>query len=202
MTSKVEIINRALDLLGADIIEDPEQDIENARIMNRAYDIIRKGLLRMYNWNCAKIRIQLAPDSTTPLFDYAQQFPLPADCLRPLFPKKSDWVLEGKKILTNEGTVLNLVYIRDITDENDMDASLVRVFAAELAVAVCEKVTQSLSKRQEAKKELKEAHAEARKSNAYERNPDAQDESGWLSAMVYGTTPYNPTKVYNGGGGE
>jgi uncharacterized protein YifE (UPF0438 family) len=202
MTSKVEIINRALDLLGADIIEDPEQDIENARIMNRAYDIIRKGLLRRYNWNCAKIRIQLAPDATAPLFDYAQQFSLPADCLRPLFPKKSDWAVEGKKILTNEGTVLNLIYLRDLTDENEMDASLVRVFAAELAVAVCEKVTQSLSKRQEAKRELKDAHDEARKSNAYERNPDAQDESTWLDAMVYGTSAYNPMKVYNGGGGQ
>lgn len=201
MTSKVEIINRALDLLGADIIEDPEQDIENARIMNRAYDIVRKGLLRRYNWNCAKKRIQLAPDSAVPVFDFNQQFSLPADCLRPILPKKSDWVVEGKKILTNEGTVLNLIYIRDITDENDMDASLVRVFAGELAVAVAEKVTQSIQKRREAKDELKMAHEEARTANAYERNPDPQDESSWLDAMVNGAQSYDPRKV-NGGGGQ
>lgn len=200
MTSKVEIFNRALDLLGADTIQDPSQDIENARILNRAYDIIRKALLRRFNWNCAKKRIQLAPNVVKPVFGFAEQFPLPADCLRPIFPGRSDWKVEGKSILTNEGTTLNVVYIRDLTDENDMDASLVRVFAAELAVAVCEKITQSIQKRREAKDEMREAHIEARKTNAYETNPDAQDESAWVEAMVRGVQPYNPMKVSDGGG--
>lgn len=200
MTSKVEIINRALDLLGADTIVDPSQDSENARVMNRTYDIVRKALLRKYNWNCAKTRVQLAPDATAPAFDYSYAFTVPADCLRPLFPKKSDWKLEGRKILTNEGTTLNLIYIRDITDENDMDACLTDVFACELAVNVAEKITQSRGKRQEAKEELQRAWIDARKSNAYENNPDQQDESSWLDAMVHGTTGHNPMKVSGGGG--
>lgn len=199
MASKVEIINRALDLLGADIIEDPEQDIENARIMNRAYDIVRKALLRKYNWNCAKVRVQLAPDASAPAFDYDAQFTVPADCLRPLFPKRSDWKMEGRKILTNEGTTLNLIYIKDITDETEMDSCLVDVFACELAVGVCEKVTQSRLKRQEAKEELGRAWVDARKANAYENNPDAQDESSWIDAMTTGNTS-NPMKVFGGGG--
>jgi hypothetical protein len=197
MTSKVDIVNRSLDKLGADTIVDLTQDIENARIMNRAYNLVLRSLLRSYVWNCSLKRVVLAALSTPPVFGYRYQFQLPSDCLRPLLPKDpSDWVLEGKQILTNAGDTLSLRYIRFLDDPNDMDDCLVEAFACKLAMECAEKVTQSLSKRGEAKDEFREAMAVARRSNAYERIPDEQEESSWLDARLIG--PRVSTKTMEG----
>jgi hypothetical protein len=187
MTSKVDIVNRALDKLGADTIIDLTQDLENARIMNRAYNLVLRSLLRSYTWNCSLKRVVLSPLSTPPAFGYLYQFQLPSDCLRPLLPKDpSDWRVEGKTILTNGGSTVYLRYIRFLDDPNDMDDCLVEAFACKLAMECAEKVTQSLSKRGEAKDEFREAMAIARRSNAYERVPDEQGESSWLDARLVG----------------
>lgn len=195
MTSKVDIVNRALDKLGADTIVDLTQDIENARVMNRQYNIVLRSLLRSYNWNCAITRTVLAPLATTPAFDYDYQFQLPADCVRPLFPKDvTDWVVEGKKILTNDGNSINLRYIRMLDDPNDMDDCFIEVFACRLAEESAEKITQSKSKRDKATEERKEAMLVARKANAYEKLPDEQTASSWVDARVVGTQT-NPMQV-------
>ena len=86
MTSDVEIANRTLDKLGAENIVTLDEDSENARTINRMYTSVLYSMLRSHTWNCAKKRVQLAPLSTTPAFDYDYQFQLPADCLRPIFP--------------------------------------------------------------------------------------------------------------------
>lgn len=188
MTSQVEIANRALDLLGAEAIVALTEDSENARAINRSYNIVLRSMLRKHVWNCAKKRVVLAPLAATPAFDYTYQFQLPADCLRPIFPNDAtDWSIEkGKVLLTNNGNVLNLLYISMLDDPNDMDACFVEVFAGELAAKNCEKLTQSVSKRREAKDELKTAWIDARKANAFESIPNQQDFSSWVDARVTG----------------
>lgn len=196
MASQVEIANRALDLLGAEAIVALTEDSENARAINRCYNIILRSMLRKHVWNCAKKRVVLAPLAAAPAFDYDYQFQLPADCLRPLFPiDVTDWSVEkGRVLLTNDGNVLNLVYIAMLDDPNDMDDCFVEVFAAEMAVKNCEKLTQSLGKRKEAKDELKTAWADARKANAFETIPQQQDFSSWVDARTTGPGQ-NPMQV-------
>lgn len=188
MASQVEIANRALDLLGATPIVALTEDSENARAINRCYNIILRSMLRKHVWNCAKKRVVLAPLAATPAFDYTYQFQLPSDCLRPIFPSDvTDWSVEkGGVLLTNDGNVLNLLYIAMLDDPNDMDDCFVEVFAAELAVKNCEKLTQSVSKRKEAKEELKDAWSDARKANAFESVAQLEDYSSWVDARITG----------------
>lgn len=188
MTSQVEIANRALDLLGAQSIVALTEDSENARAINRCYNVILRSLLRKYIWNCAKKRAVLSPLTAVPAFGYLYQFQLPSDCLRPIFPNDvTDWSIEkGRVLLTNDGNILNLLYIAMLDDPNDMDACLVEVLAGEIAVKNCEKLTQSRGKRQEAKDELKTAWADARKANAFETIPNQQDFSSWVDARTTG----------------
>ena len=195
MTSKVEIVNRSLDKLGADTIVDLTQDSENARVMNRQYNIVLRALLRSFNWNCAITRIILAPMAVAPAFDFSYQFQLPADCLRPLFPfDVTDWIVENKKILTNDGNSINLRYIRMLDDPNDMDDCFVEVFACKLAMEAAEKITQSKTKRDLAAQEYKEAMIVARKANAYEKIPDEQSASSWVDSRIVGAV-LDPSKL-------
>lgn len=196
MSSQVDIANRALDLLGAESIVSLTEDSEQARAINRCYNVILRSMLRKHIWNCAKKRVVLAPLAATPAFDYDYQFQLPSDCLRPIFPNDvTDWSIEkGKVLLTNDGNVLNLLYIAMLDDPNDIDDCLVEVFAGEMAVKNCEKLTQSVSKRKEAKEELAKAWADARKANAFESIPNQQDFSSWVDARQLGPGA-NPMKV-------
>jgi hypothetical protein len=196
MTSEVDIANAALDKLGAETIDSLTSNNENARIINRRYRLVLNAMLRAHTWNCAKKRVVLAPLSDEPAFDYDYQFQLPADCLRPIFPSATtDWKVEGKKILTNDGAVLNLPYISTLEDPNDMDACFVETFAARLAYEIAEKVTQSATKRKLAAEAYKEAMAEAKKANAFESIPQAQDYSSWVDARRIGPNAQDPMKV-------
>lgn len=196
MASQVDIANRALDKLGAETIVSLDEDSENARVINRQYTIVLDSMLRSHTWNCAKTRVVLAPLAAAPAFDYTYQFQLPADCLRPLFPKDvTDWSVEkGNVLLTNDGNVLNLLYVSTLPDPNDMDACFVEAFASKLAMECAEKVTQSATKRKLAIDAYDAAMEVAKKANAYESIPSIQDYSSWLDARITG--PGNdPMKV-------
>lgn len=195
MTSQVEIVNRGLGKIGEDFIVSLTQDIESARIMNAFYPLTLRFLLRSYTWNCALSRVILAPLSTAPAFDFQYQFQLPSDCLRPILPRKSDWVVEGKKILTNEGDTLRLRYVRYLDDPNDMDDCFVEVFACKLAAETAEKITQSSSKRQTAEEEFKEAMRVASRCNAYERIAQEQAESSWVDSRIVGISYPDTTEA-------
>lgn len=200
MASQVDIANYALDLLGAEPIVSLTEDSENARAINRKYNIVLRSMLRKHTWNCSKKRVQLAPLSTAPAFDYIYQFQLPSDCLRPIFPSDvTDWSVEkGGILLTNDGNTLNLVYIAMLDDPNDMDDCFVEAFGSKLALDTAEKVTQSATKRKLAKEAYDDAMAEAKKANAYETIPAQQDYSSWVNARITGPglLSYDPSKVW------
>jgi len=101
--SVVDCCNSALQKVGAASITALTDNSREARACNLAYDSNRRSELRKHYWNFATKRIQLAPDSASPAFDYAYQFTLPTDCVRVILPNDPylDWVIEGRKILTN-----------------------------------------------------------------------------------------------------
>lgn len=187
MASKVEIANRALQLLGAKRITSLTEDSRNARAINAAYEPVKLSLLRKHTWSCATKRAQLAASSTAPLFGKENSFPLPSDWVRslPLDPEyqynDDDRVVEGRNILTNESAPLDLRYIYNVTDPNEMDASFREVFAAELAEALCEEITQSNTKMATIVVAKKEALAEAKRANAIEKPAEQPPEDPWVT---------------------
>ena len=153
MASVVDICNSALNLLGASTISALSDDSKNARLCNQRYEPVRNRIFRGHAWNCLTKRVQLAKDSAAPVIEYTNQYTLPADCLRVLkvhngttdsIASSIDYKLEGRNIVTDEGTVF-IIYIALDTDPNNYDTylqeSIAHQLAADLAYAVTNNAT-------------------------------------------------------------
>ena len=145
---------------------------ERARTAGNLWPQVRDYLLRKHAWPCARRRVILAPESTTPDFDWGYSFALPGDWLRTLQVGKRgerlDYAVEGRKILANTN-VLPLVYVWRNEDPALWDTSLCDAASAEMAARLAYPITQSASlaqlKRQIADQVLKEAKALAGQDN-------------------------------------
>ncbi len=149
MASIVDICISALNLLGASTISALTEDSKNARLCNQRYPAVRNRVFRGHNWNCLITRIQLAQDTTGPVVEYTYGYTLPTDCLRVLkihngttdsIASNLDYKVEGRKIVTNEGTIY-LVYIALDTDPNTYDSYLAESISHQLAADLCYAIT-------------------------------------------------------------
>ena len=153
MASVVDMCNSALNLLGASTISALTDDSKNARLCNQRYEPVRNRVFRSHAWNCLHKRVQLAQNSTAPVIEYSNAYALPSDCLRVLkvhngttdsIASDIDYKLEGRNIVTNEGTVY-IIYIAIDTDPNNYDTylqeSIAHQLAADLAYAVTNNAT-------------------------------------------------------------
>jgi hypothetical protein len=153
MASVVNMCNSALNLLGASTISALTDDTKNARLCNQRYEPVRNRVFRSHAWNCLHKRVQLAQNSTAPVVEYSHAYALPSDCLRVLkihngttdsIASSIDYKLEGRNIVTDEGTVF-IIYIALDTDPNNYDTylqeSIAHQLAADLAYAVTNNAT-------------------------------------------------------------
>ena len=169
MASAIDICNSALNLLGASTISIITEDTKNARLCNQRYEPIRNRVFRSHNWNCLIKRVQLAQDSTGPVIEYTYGYTLPSDCLRVLkvhngttdsIASALDYKVEGRKIVTDEGTVY-LVYVALDTDPTNYDSYLYEAvshqLAADLAYAITNNSTLANQYMSRADERLREA---------------------------------------------
>lgn len=186
MPSVVDICNEAMDLLGAATITSLTENSKEARLCNRRFDTVRDAVLRAHNWNIAITRKQLAKDSDAPAFGFTNQFTLPTDpyCLRVIslhtanvdneispYDTQSMFKVEGRKILTDEGTC-RIVYIGRITDTEQYDSLLSSTIASKLAAETAYAVTGSTSVSQQINVLYQQRLSEARSMDAIEGKPD------------------------------
>jgi len=169
MASVVNICNSALNLLGASTISALTDDTKNARLCNQRYEPVRNRVFRSHAWNCLHKRVQLAQNSTAPVIEYTYAYALPSDCLRVLkvhngttdsIASAIDYKLEGKNIVTDEGTIY-LIYIALDTDPNNYDTylqeSISHQLAADLAYAITNNATLAEKYMTRADERLREA---------------------------------------------
>jgi hypothetical protein len=169
MASAVDIANSALNLLGASTISAFTDDSKNARLINQRYEPVRNRVFRSHAWNCLHKRVQLAQNSTAPVIEYTYAYALPSDCLRVLkvhngttdsIASALDYKLEGRNIVTDEGTIY-LIYIALDTDPNNYDTylqeSISHQLAADLAYAVTNNATLAEKYMTRADERLREA---------------------------------------------
>mgnify|MGYP000281682898 CR=1 FL=1 len=182
----VDCCNSALQRVGATSILSLTDNSPEARACAIAYDSNRRDELRRHRWNFSLSRAVLAPDSTAPAFDYLYQFTLPSDCLRVIRPATSDldWQIEGRKILTNDGSILYLRYIADVEDVTQWDSSFYNVVAGALAVDICERLTQSNTKKQQLVAQYNEDVKMARRVDAFESGPEDAADDDWWNARL------------------
>lgn len=173
--SAVDICNRALQLLGQEVISSLTQNTKSSRSVALAYDIARRAELRAHPWNFAIKRANLAESSTPPLYGKANYFPLPNDFIRLLNtdPEKNyntiDYEIEGNQIASDYPAPLQIRYLYDCQDTTLFDDLFNEAVAARVARSVCEQLTQSNAKLQAINDYYKETMNEARRVNAYEQ---------------------------------
>lgn len=185
MVSVVSICNRALDKLGSESITSLGDNTAPARACNRLYDSLRDAVLRDHPWNCAITRTSLAKLSAAPAWGFANQFLWPADCLRVLSVDTDlAWKVESRKILTDAGSPLNIIYIKSVTDPSEFDGLFIEALASRLAVELAEPLTQSNTKKEAAWREYVEAKSMAKSGDAQEGTPDTLPEDEWINARA------------------
>ena len=192
MASVVNMCNSALNLLGASTIAALTDDTKNARLCNQRYEPVRNRVFRSHAWNCLHKRVQLAQNSTAPIVEYDHAYALPSDCLRVLkihngttdsIASSIDYKLEGKNIVTDEGTVF-LIYIAKDTDPNNYDTYLQESIAHQLAADICYAVTNNATLAKNYMTRADERLREARFVDATENSLGVIESSEFTNARL------------------
>jgi len=188
--SEVSICNNALARVSVERVASLTEPGEKAKKCNDFYAHARDALLKAHNWNFAKGRASLAVLSSTPDFEYTNEFQLPNDCLhvRTLFNYTGRWEVEGRKILCNTDESLQIKYTQKITAASRFDALFVEAFELKLAAMFAIAFKSSVSLKDRYDKEFTAAIDQAISMNAIEddvqgREADqAAEESTWQTA--------------------
>ena len=117
--TKTELVNKALTLVGAAPITNLDDDTNNARVVNRVYEISLRGILSECKWNFATKRTSLSLlTDTLSWYDTGETYVYqkPIDMVR-IFGASSDsaaWREEGDYIVSDaSGLGLRYVYYLD-----------------------------------------------------------------------------------------
>lgn len=204
MASQVEIMNRALVLLGEARITSPSDNVKAARELSAIWDTTRKALLRSYRWGFAMKRDELAALADAPLSQFDLQYQTPADFLRLDFvgdwfvglslsdyrgSDESEWALAAGTgatpvIETNMAAPLSIRYVGDIVNPNAFDALFTEAMAAKLALDAANALTQSAQKEATAGRAFERAIRAAVVANAIERPPVPIADDSWVMARL------------------
>lgn len=142
----VSICSNALLLLGDKPISSLDEDNDRARLASNLWESSRDAVQRSHPWNCCISRVAMAPDATTPAFDWDYQYTLPSDHLKTLsigeHGQEHEFRIEGRKLLCN----VNPAYHRYIArNENPAtwDAMLITAMELYMAAQMAYPITQS-----------------------------------------------------------
>jgi len=187
MASKVSICNSSLLKIGANTIISLTADSEEARQCNARFDDMLDYLLQIHPWNFAMARATLAQLATTPDFEFTYEYQLPTDpyCLQVVeyYPRASAYryKVEGRKLLTNEGTV-EIKYIKRVTDMNELGPLFREMFAYYLAAELSWSLTGSATLKQNMEANFLEAMRMAKLRDSQEDTPDAVAQGSWITS--------------------
>ena len=182
MPSVVDIVNRALDKLGQQPITSLDDGNTAANLATRTWPIVRDQVLRSHPWNFAVRRDNLAPLEETPDWGFAYQHQLPDKLLRLLEIRDlstDEYQIENNKILCDDDVVY-IRYIVQVTDPNEYDASFVNAVSVAMAFEMCERLTQSNTKKKILADEYQTVMDQAKLVDAVENPPSAFEEDSWV----------------------
>ena len=185
----VDLCNQALGKIGASTINSITQATEEARRANAIFKQSLDYLLQLFSWNFAVTRKTLARDVDDPTFEWTFQYQLPTDpwCLRPLslYGGGSYEIVAGRKLLTNQDSA-QLVYIKRVTDMNDLSASFKETFVNYLAAQLAFPLTKDASLKKEMELAFEKSLARAKLMDSKESTPPTQARGSWLDVRSVG----------------
>ena len=186
MASEVSICNLALTKIGEDQIISLSENSKAGRLCNLHYSTSIDAVLRSHIWNFAIKRVELALSTTTPAYDYAYQFALPADYIRILetnLTNTAEWKIENGFLLADSDSV-KVRYLAQITNPNEFDALFIEAFSSRLAAELAIPLADSLNMSKMMFDLYSSKIAEARTMDAVEGTPDNIEADSWLNARV------------------
>jgi len=160
-------------MLGADQISNIDTDTTDNAIKCRAvYESVRDELLRSHVWNFAIAWASvaaLAADPDNPNFEYNYTLPTAPYCLRVLeIEDNYPFAIEGRKLLTDQSSPINIKYISRVSNAATLDVSFVSAYTILLAIRLCLAITTSRTLKEDLKTDFALAILEAQGNNAIE----------------------------------
>jgi hypothetical protein len=155
MASKLEILNRALALLGVERISALDEDSAQRETADAVYPDCLSAALSRHRWTFARLRTTQLPALVGDSAEGFPRYPKPSDALAlvRLFDANDrtyHFKLDGAEILPDEGddltgVALFLSYVGGI-DEGLLPGYFVKAFSYELAAELCEPLTENATK--------------------------------------------------------
>lgn len=199
-TTKIGIVNRALQLVGFPAISSLTENSRGAKAMNRAYESVKLAELRKHFWNFSIKRASLPANATPPAFGKGNYYPLPGDFLTlapedqtygisaggPIAagPMVHDWQIEGNQIASDESAPLLIRYVSSDLTESLFDVSFAEALSACLALATVEELTNSNAKMQNLAGLYDATIKMARQRNAFENRPVQSPVDTWVTSRL------------------
>lgn len=144
-STDTEVANLALSRLRRPGISSLADGVsQRSRVMRLHYAIERDVLLRRYHWNFAEGRAKLAADSDAPVSEFKYQYTLPVNCVhvrRIDEDAKAQYRVSERKILTDCGAPLAILYTRNDVPEAHWDPLFLKAFTFALAEAGAHELT-------------------------------------------------------------
>lgn len=187
VSSNIDIANRALQKVGARRIGSFDEGSREANEVNACFFQLRDAELRTNFRTFATKRVQLAALTTSPAFGRTKQYQLPEDFLRlaardpDLVETRNDYLIEGRKLLTDDPGPIDIRYISTDVPPEEYDPLFVEALAARVAMEIAEELTQSNSKKDNLERAYQFHISQARRSNSIEAGPIQSEEDPWIS---------------------
>lgn len=190
-TSKVEITNLALTLLGADLITSMSESTERARTANAIFDSVRDAVLRAFPWNFATRREQVPSlASPVPASTWKYFFNQPTGCLRVLEVGEEvggyPFSVEGGYIACNFSPIIVKFTFQE-TDVTKYDSLFVLALSARLAHSMAHRRIQSAAREKELFDVYRSYVKEARSVDSQEGTAGIITADDWLESRGNGT---------------
>jgi hypothetical protein len=183
MSSEVAICSQALILLGDQPISSFTDGNDRALACSSLYPQTRDEIIRMHPWNSCIKRVNLSPLVDEPVFEWASAFQIPGDCLRILSIGENgtftDYRIEGRKILANQGTVLLRYLFRNI-DVGTYDAGLMQSLVYAMAWKLAWTITRSAPRQQQAQLEFEQVLRRAKAVDGQEDVAESMSDAPFL----------------------
>jgi hypothetical protein len=199
MYSDVSVVNVGLTLIGEPRIVLLTEDTKQAREAKALYEATRNALLAAHNWSFAKTRVQLSPDPVAPLFEFANKYILPGDCVRVVRvgdhyvgadltdyrgSPVEEYAIEGRTVYTNMDGVLDIVYIKIVTDASQFAPGFAMALGAKMGANLSGPLNQSNAKKQTAEAQFDKEIRAAIRANAIELPPTKLADDEWVLSRI------------------
>lgn len=206
MSSKIEIVNRALVKIGQNRISSIDENSKSATSVRTVYDQVRDTLMQSYIWNFTKVRTQLAADAAAPLFGFQFRYRLPANTLRVLGlgddtePQRNytsslhAFKHEDEFIYTDVEAPLNIFLTQKIEEAGKYPPDFCNLLALDIALDIFYDVTKGTERYNTIRQDRAIALRNAKMNHAIENTPEVMVASEWIDSR-YADTPYSGYRI-------